>query len=173
MPFKRRREGKTDYKKRLVLLKSRKPRFVVRKSLKYIRINLVEFANIGDRTVASATSHALKKLGWDFALDNIPAAYLTGLMAGKVAKAKGVNEAVLDMGLYISTKGSRVYAAVKGAVDAGLKINCDPEMFPAEDRLRGEHTARHNEKFKEMPKQFEIVKEKVEKEKVEKLGRKE
>jgi large subunit ribosomal protein L18 len=34
MPFRRRREGKTNYTKRLKLLLSRKPRLVVRKSLK-------------------------------------------------------------------------------------------------------------------------------------------
>ena len=34
--FRRRREGKTDYKKRLNLLKSELPRFIVRISNKYI-----------------------------------------------------------------------------------------------------------------------------------------
>ena len=39
----RRREGKTDYRKRLRLLRSRKIRMVVRKSLKNTQVQLVEY----------------------------------------------------------------------------------------------------------------------------------
>ena len=69
MPFRRRREGKTNYKKRLKLLLSKKPRLVVRKSLKYIRAQIVEFDKKGDKTLASAFSRELKKLGWKYADD--------------------------------------------------------------------------------------------------------
>ena len=41
-----------------------------------------------------------------------------------------MKEAVVDMGMIRSTKGSRIYAAVKGVIDAGIKINCAEEMLP-------------------------------------------
>ena len=160
MPFKRRRLGKTNYRKRLKLLLSGKPRLVVRRSLKYIRAQIVEYSKEGDKTIASAESRELKKMGWNFACDNIPAAYLTGLLIGKRALEKGVKEAVLDMGLYSSTKGNRIYALVKGATEVGLKVPVDEGMFPSDERIRGEHIAK-NDKFKELPKIFEEIKKKV------------
>ena len=33
----------------------------------------------------------------------------------------------------------RMAAALKGVVDAGLQIPADPESFPAEERIKGEH----------------------------------
>ena len=63
--YKRRRLGKTNYKKRLQLLSSGIPRLVVRKSLNYIRAQIIEFDKKGDKTVASANSRELKKLGFD------------------------------------------------------------------------------------------------------------
>ncbi|HDD71460.1 MAG TPA: 50S ribosomal protein L18 [Candidatus Aenigmarchaeota archaeon] len=161
MPFRRRREGKTNYKKRLKLLLSKKPRLVVRKSLKYIRAQIVEFDKKGDKTLASAFSRELKKLGWKYACDNLPAAYLTGLLIGKRALEKGISEAVLDMGLYPSTKGSRIYACVKGALDAGLKIPCSEDVLPSEERIKGVHIANYLEKFKDLPEEFEKIKEKI------------
>ena len=53
VPFRRRREGKTDYRKRLKLLLSRKPRLVVRKSLNNIIAQIVEYDEKGDRVVVS------------------------------------------------------------------------------------------------------------------------
>ena len=41
-------------------------------------------------------------------------------MAGKLAQKKGVKEFVLDMGMYTPSKGSVIFAAQKGASDAGL-----------------------------------------------------
>ena len=161
MPFRRRREGKTNYKKRLKLLLSKKPRLVVRKSLKYIRAQIVEFDKKGDKTLVSAFSKELKKLGWKYACDNLPAAYLTGLLIGKRALEKGISEAILDMGLYPSTKGSRIYACVKGALDAGLKIPCSEEVLPSEERIKGMHIANYLEKFKDLPEEFERIKEKI------------
>ncbi len=161
MPFRRRREGKTNYKRRLKLLLSKKPRLVVRKSLKYIRAQIIEFDKKGDKTLVSAFSRELKKLGWKFACDNLPAAYLTGLLVGKRALEKGINEVILDMGLYPSTKGSRIYACVKGALDAGLKIPCSEEVLPSEERIKGMHIANYLEKFKDLPEEFEKIKEKI------------
>lgn len=161
MPFKRRRLGKTDYKKRLRLLLSKKPRLVIRRSLKYITAQIIEFSQKGDKTIASASSRELKKLGWNFACDNLPAAYLTGLLIGKKALEKGIREAVLDSGLYTSTKGNRIYAAVKGAIDAGLEVPVSEEVFPSEDRIKGLHIANYLEKFKSLPEKFEEIKKRI------------
>lgn len=161
MPFRRRKEGKTDYKKRLKLLLSKKPRLVVRRSLKYIRVQVVEFDKKGDRALVSASSKELKKMGWKFPTDNLPSAYLVGLLIGKKALEKGVKEAVLDSGLYPSTKGSRIYTVVKGAVDAGLNIPVGKEIFPSEERIKGLHIANYLEKFKDLPEEFEKIKQKI------------
>lgn len=160
MPFRRRREGKTDYSKRLALLKSEMPRIVVRKSLKYINAQIIEYDTIGDKTVVSATSKQLKSLGWKFSCDNIPAAYLTGVLIAKKAAEKKIKKAVLDIGVYESTKGSRIYAVVKGAIDAGLEVAANEEMFPSEDRISGKHIA-GQDKFKDMPAQFEKTKKAI------------
>jgi len=162
MPFRRRKEGKTDYRKRLVLLKSEKPRLVVRKSLKYITAQLVEYSEAGDKTIASTNSKQLVGLGWKFACDNTPAAYLTGLLIAKKAEKAGrkITEAVLDAGLYPSTKGSRIYAVAKGARDAGLDIAVDESVLPSDERIIGSHIAKANaERFKDLPAEFEKMKE--------------
>ncbi len=154
MPFRRRREGKTNYRKRLALLKSGKHRLVVRKSLKYITVQIIGYDEVGDRTVVSVSSKQLRSFGWQFSCDNIPAAYLTGMLIAKKAGEKKIKEVVLDTGLYTSTKGSRIYAVVKGVRDGGLQINVDEKMFPSEDRIAGKHIATQ-EKFKDILTQFE------------------
>lgn len=160
MPFKRRREGKTDYQKRLQLLKSGKPRLVVRKSLNYVTAQLTEFNGKGDKILVAATSKELRKLGWNFACDNLPAAYLTGLLIGKKSLDKKITDVILDSGLYASVKESRIYAVVKGAKDAGLNVPADEEILPSEERIKGEHIAT-NEKFKNLPSEFEKIKQKI------------
>ena len=57
----RRREGKTDYRKRLALLKSRTIRIVIRKSINNTTIQFVKYDEKGDNIVASATSKELIK----------------------------------------------------------------------------------------------------------------
>jgi large subunit ribosomal protein L18 len=161
MPFKRRREGKTNYKKRLALLKSGKPRLVIRKSLRYIRAQIIKFSPNGDETLASAFSKELRKFNWNFACDNLPASYLTGLLLGKRALKKGISEVIVDIGIYPSTKGSRLYAVVKGALDAGLKINVSEEVLPSEERIKGLHIANYLDRFKELPQKFEEIKGKL------------
>jgi len=154
--FRRRREGKTNYRKRLKLLLSGKPRLVYRRTLKYIIGQIIDFDKKGDKTLVGITSKILRKYGWKFACDNTPASYLTGYLLGKMALSKGVNEAVLDIGLYTSTKGGRMYAFAKGAIDAGLSVPCSEEMFPSEERIKGLHI---NE---EVAKNFDEVKKNIE-----------
>ena len=139
IPHRRRLDQKTDYKTRLKLVTGGKARVVIRKSLENMSVQFVQFDKSGDRTLTGAHSEQLKELGWNFGRGNLPAAYLTGLLAGKLAKAKGVNEAVLDMGTQTSTNGSRIYAALKGAVDSGVKIPHATDVMPDEKRISGHH----------------------------------
>lgn len=135
----RRREGKTDYRRRINLLKSREVRAVVRRSERNLRIQFVTFDPKGDRTIASAQGLELEKFGWKGSVSNTPAAYLTGYLAGKRAISAGVKKAVLDIGLHAPTKGSRVFASLKGLLDAGIDIPHGEEVLPSEERIKGEH----------------------------------
>jgi len=159
MPFKRRREGKTDYSRRLKLVEGKKSRVVVRKSLKYIYVSIVQFDMKGDKTIATASSRELKKHGWTAATDNLPAAYLTGMIAAKKALKAGVKEAILDSGLYQTTKGSRVFAAVKGVIDAKLNVPVSEEVLPSEERIRGAHI--QTKQGKNVASEFEKIKSKL------------
>jgi hypothetical protein len=51
----------------------------------------------------------------------------------------GVSEAILDIGLNPPVKGSRIYAALKGVLDAGLDIPHSEDVIPNDDRLSGKH----------------------------------
>ncbi len=161
MPFKRRLQGKTNYRKRLKLLLSKKPRLVTRKTLNYMGAQIIKFSSKGDTTIASVSSKELRKLGWNFSCDTVPAAYLTGLLIGKKAKDKKIQEAILDLGTYPSTKGSRLYALVKGALDAGLNVPSNKEVFPDENRISGKHLAQFNDKFQILPEDVKNIKQKI------------
>jgi large subunit ribosomal protein L18 len=139
LPFRRRREGKTDFRARLALIKSQVPRAVVRRSLKAVQVQLISFNIKGDEIVASASSADLKKYGWERATCNVPSAYMVGYIAGKRALEKGIESAVLDIGLRRPTNGNRSFAALKGMVDAGLEIPHGEDIIPSEERIRGAH----------------------------------
>ena len=141
VPMRRRREGKTDYRRRLALLKSGKVRLVVRKTNRYIIAQFVEYNPEGDRVLCHAYSKELDRYGWKHSKKNIPAAYLTGYLAGLRAVNKGITSAILDIGRHPSTKESRIYAVLKGALDAGVDIPHGEEILPSEERIRGEHIA--------------------------------
>jgi large subunit ribosomal protein L18 len=145
--FRRRREGKTNYYRRRRLLQSRRPRLVVRKTNTATIVQVINASVIGDSTVASAISTELSNHGWVAGTGNLPSAYLTGLLAGLRAKSRGVKEAILDVGLNPPVKGSRVYAALKGAVDAGLDVPYNPEVIPDDSRISGEHIVASYEHF--------------------------
>jgi large subunit ribosomal protein L18 len=136
----RHRERKTDYRRRLKLLRSKKPRIVVRKSLKAIRVQFIDFSPEGDKVLVSAISNELtKQYNWKHSVSSTPAAYLTGLLAGKRAKEKGIEEGILDIGLYHPTAGGRMFASLKGVLDAGVACPHDDAMIPKEDRIYGAH----------------------------------
>jgi len=146
--LKRRREKKTDYAQRLKLLKSGKPRLVVRVSLRNVLMQIVQYEPRGDKILTSILTKDLKKFGW-LGGCNLPAAYLTGLLAGYKILKKGINEAILDIGLQMSTKGNKIYAAVKGCKDAGLKIPIDENIIPPEERINGKSIENYARLLKE------------------------
>ena len=148
VPYRRRREGKTNYKLRKRLISSGLPRVVARKTRKHIIVQLIKPTLIGDEVITSAHSNELKKkYGWLGSLDNLPASYLTGLLCGYKAVAKGVDEAVLDIGLQTPSRGSRVFAVLKGLVDAGVHVPHDEEILPDETRITGQHIADYAEEI--------------------------
>ncbi len=163
--FKRKRQEKTDYQKRRELLKSRKTRLVVRESNRHVRVQLVDYKADGDVILASAHSQELKKFGWKYATSNTPAAYLTGFLCGMRVKSKGVKDAILDLGLYKSTKERRLYAAMKGACDAGVSVPHDEKIIPSPERIKGEHIAKHFSDKKDITKNFDEIKSKIESQK--------
>jgi len=141
VPFRRRREGKTDYKARRALIISKLPRVVTRGSLKHMNVQIIEATPTGDKVIASAHSQELKKYGWQVACRNLPSAYLTGLLCGGRAVAKKVKKAVADIGLNQPTKGARVFASLKGVIDAGVDVPCAADKVPREKVIKGQHIA--------------------------------
>lgn len=160
VPFRRRREGRTDYHQRLRLLLSEENRVVVRKSARHMQVQLVAPKPEGDITLSSAISTELKKYGYEGATGNTTAAYLTGLLFGLRALDEEYESGVLDIGLAASSAGSRVYAVLKGIIDAGMDVPHNPSVFPSDERIRGKHVAEYVE-GSNLPEQFEAVKEKI------------
>jgi len=142
VPLRRRREGKTDYQARKALVLSSKPRLVPRGTAKNVAVQIVVAKPQGDEVLAAAHSRELKKYGWKAPMGNVPAAYLTGLLCGLKAEAKGVAEAVLDIGLVAPTKGAKVFAALSGVLDAGVVVPYDEEKI-VKARSEGEHVAEY------------------------------
>ncbi|XP_076915994.1 large ribosomal subunit protein uL18-like [Bidens hawaiensis] len=88
--FKRRREGKTDYRARVRLINQDKNkyntpkyRYVVRISNKDITAQIISATIAGDIVLASAFAHELPSYGLKFGLTNYAAAYCTGLLLAR------------------------------------------------------------------------------------------
>ncbi|MDO8555766.1 MAG: 50S ribosomal protein L18 [Nanoarchaeota archaeon] len=140
LQLRRKREGRTDYNKRLSLLKSGLPRLVIRKSLRNVRAQIVEYHPDGDKVLLTVdTHHLLKSYGLKKLRCNSSTAYLVGLLIGKKALVKKITQAVLDIGLQRPVKNGVVFAALKGAVDAGMQIPYGEDILPDEKRIKGEH----------------------------------
>jgi len=138
--FRRRREGKTDYRVRLRLLRAGEPRAVVRFSGRRVRVAIVRYDPAGDRVVAAAESAELGPLGFpSSSLSSTPAAYLTAYLAGLRSKSAGAESVVLDTGIRHPTEGGRLSAALKGLLDAGLEVPHGEGGFPSAERLSGAH----------------------------------
>jgi len=135
---------------------SPKYRLVVRFSNRDITCQIAYATLQSDRILSAAYSHELSRYGVKGGLTNYSSAYATGLLLarrtlqklgldklylgqekpdGKVFNVKNVDgqrrpfHVLLDVGLNRTTTGSRVFAALKGAVDGGLQIPHNPRRF--------------------------------------------
>jgi large subunit ribosomal protein L5e len=137
-----------------------KYRMIVRISNKDITCQIAYARLEGDVVVCAAYSHELPRYGVKVGLTNYAAAYCTGLLlARRLLKKLGLDSiyegqkdatgeyycvecvdgqpkafrAVLDVGLYRTTTGARIFGALKGAVDGGLDIPHSEKRFPGWD----------------------------------------
>jgi len=145
-----------------------KYRLIVRFTNKDV-ICQIAYARIeGDVIICAAYSHELPRYGVKVGLTNYAAAYCTGLLlARRLLKKfkidgiyKGKEEAdgeefyvededgepaafrcYLDIGLYRTTTGARIFGAMKGAVDGGLDIPHSPKRFPGYDNESNKYSA--------------------------------
>ncbi|KAL0322760.1 UNVERIFIED_CONTAM: 60S ribosomal protein L5 [Sesamum angustifolium] len=122
--YKRRREGKTDYRARIRLINQDKNkyntpkyRFVVRFTNKDIVAQIVSASITGDMVLASAYAHELPRYGLEVGLSNY------------AAESRRPFRALLDVGLIKTTTGNRVFGALKGALDGGLDIPHSDKRF--------------------------------------------
>jgi len=164
VPFRRRREGKTDYYQRTRLVVADAPRMVVRKTNRHIIIQLVTAEMDGDRTLVSANSAELEKYGYAGSTSNTPAAYLTGMLFAVKAKKAQQERAILDIGLNRATRGARGFAALKGAVEAGLDIPYGEEILPSNERAKGAHIAAYKKEAGTIVQNVEQVADAIKKE---------
>lgn len=137
-----------------------KYRMIVRFTNKDI-ICQIAYARIeGDHIICAAYSHELPRYGVKVGLTNYAAAYCTGLLLARrllkqlkldeiyqgqtevdggdfynedVDGKPGAFRCYLDVGLFRTTTGARVFGAMKGAVDGGLDIPHSNKRFPGFD----------------------------------------
>ena len=161
IPKRRRKQGKTDYAKRIKLLKSKSPRIVFRKTNRYILSQYVESKQAKDKIIFGVTSKDLLKKGWpkEFSgsLKSIPASYLTGFLMGNEIKSKKLKTPILDTGMIRVLGKTKVFSFIKGLIDSGIKIKCKEENFPEEERIKGKNLK------KDFSSEFEKIKLKIEK----------
>ncbi|XP_047943345.1 60S ribosomal protein L5-like [Salvia hispanica] len=88
--YKRRREGKTDYRARIRMINQDKNkyntpkfRFVVRFTNKDIICQILSSSIAGDHVLAAAYAHELPRYGLEVGLTNYAAAYCTGLLLSR------------------------------------------------------------------------------------------
>ena len=144
--FRRRRENRTDYTKRLGQIKATTPRLVARVSNKGVLVQVIAFEEVGDKVLAQAHSSELEAFGW-MPEANTPSAYLTGMMAGARAKKAGITDFHIDIGMATASKGRILFAAGLGAKTAGMMGEVDKDLVPA-DRLNGSHISNYAKDMK-------------------------
>lgn len=130
----RRRENKTDYLARKIMLKSGKPRIVFRKTNKYVIAQYVLSKEAKDIVTFGVTSKILLKHGWPEeskgSLKSIPASYLIGYFMGKKILKDKLETPIVDLGMIRTVYKSKVFAFIKGLKDSGLEILSKDEAFP-------------------------------------------
>jgi large subunit ribosomal protein L18 len=150
--LKRIRDDKTNYRKRAALLIGRRSFVTVKVSDQNVAAQVLKPTPTGDIVIASAHSRELEKQGWKGGLNNLPACYLTGLLAAKKALEKGVKDAVLYIGKDHFT--SRVAACMKGIVDGGISMPISEESLPEQERISGQHIADYAGTLKENQEEY-------------------
>lgn len=155
----RRKENKTNYLKRLKLLKGGKPRIVFRKTNRYVIAQYALSNEAKDKIVLGITSKELIKYGWpkefEGSLKSIPAAYLTGYLIGKKIQEKKLENPIVDFGMNQTLYKTKVFGFLKGLIDSGIEVHCKKEAFPEEERILGKSLK------EDFSKVFEEVKKKI------------
>ncbi len=141
--LRRLREEKTNYRKRGTMLIGKRDFITVNISNQNTQVQILTPGMTGDKVISSAHSRYLIEKGWKGSRKSVPAAYLTGYLAGKKAISKGAKDAILYTGTKRYTQ--RMAAALKGIIDAGLQVPASEETFPSEDRINGEHLTVKND----------------------------
>jgi large subunit ribosomal protein L18 len=118
----------------------------------------------GDRTLIAANSAELETYGYKGSTSNTPAAYLTGMLFAVKAKKADYGRAILDIGLNRATPGARVFAALKGAVEAGLDVPHGEKILPSDERAKGAHIAAYNKNASDIVTIVEQVADAIKKE---------
>ncbi len=158
---KRRMEAKTDYAKRIALLKSNLPRIVFRKTNKHIIAQYTLSESAQDKISKGITSKDLLKYGWpekmEGSLKSIPASYLTGYLIGKLIQKEKLKTPIVDFGMYRMIHKNRQFAFLNGLIDSGLEINCDKKDFPEKERISGKNLK------EDFSKEFEKIKSNIDK----------
>jgi len=133
----RRREGKTDFKARVKMIKQAKNKFNTRKYRLIVRftnrkcICQIAYATIrGDIVVSQATSSELEKYGIPAGHKNYAAAYCTGLLvARRTLKKFGLDEKIkgkeeIDGAEYHVEEEENEQRPFKCILDVGLQTTC-------------------------------------------------
>jgi len=141
--LRRLREEKTNYRKRGTMLMGKRDFITVNISNQNTQVQILTPGMTGDKVISSAHSRYLIGKGWKGSRKSVPAAYLTGYLAGKKAISKGAKDAILYTGTKRYTQ--RMAAALKGIIDAGLQVPASEDAFPSEDRINGEHLTVKND----------------------------
>ena len=141
--LRRLREEKTNYKKRGIMLMGKRDFITVNITNENTQVQILKPGMTGDKVIASAHSRYLLEKGWKGSRKSVPAAYLTGYLAGKKALGQGAKDAILYTGTRKYTQ--RMAAALKGIIDAGVQVPASKETFPSDDRINGEHLTVKND----------------------------
>ena len=141
--LRRLREEKTNYKKRGTMLMGKRDFITVNITNENTQVQILKPNMTGDKVVSSAHSRYLLEKGWKGSRKSVPAAYLTGYLAGKKALGQGAKDAILYTGTKKYTQ--RMAAALKGVIDAGVQVPANDETFPSDDRINGEHLTVKND----------------------------
>ncbi len=158
----RRKENKTDYLKRLKLLKSGIPRIVFRKTNKYLIVQYVSSKHAKDKVEMGLSSKQLIKYGWpkEFqgSLKSIPASYLTGFLIGKKIINEKKETPIIDFGMMRVLHKTKIFGFLKGLIDAGVEIKYKKDVFPNDKKITGKNLK------KDFSKIFNEIKSKISKE---------